>query len=364
MKVAVMVRGYLPVPRLADMVYAPIDLAVQISRGLVGKGHEVTFFAPEGSSLDKISVQTAGLRPLAGDNDSFQALLRNLELQVHFVPGLWDMKLSKAMFEQAEAGTFDMLYFHHPEVFFPFASDYPKVPIACNLHDPISDWLIETQQLYNSPNQHFISISDNQRKPAPDLNWLATIHHGVDTDEFPFSEQAGDYLMYAGRIVPEKGVKEAVEIARKANEKLLIAGPIYPTTQKYFNRHIKPYLNDKIKYIGYVERHNLHQYYKKAKAFLAPLKWEEPFGLTIIEAMACGTPVVALRRGSIPEIVAHGKTGFIVDSVNEMVLALKDIGSIKRQDCRQHICDNFTISHMVDNYEKAFKKLLATYRTG
>ncbi len=357
MKIAAMVRGYIPAPRPADMVYAPIDLAVSITEGLAKLGHDVTYYGPKGTNLN-IPTENCGLRPLASDNKSFQDILHNTDMLMHYVPMLWDLKLARAMFERAESGEYDLLYFHHPEVAYPFAVKYPDVPVVYTVHDPLYDWYEESLELYKTPNQYRISISNNQRKGAENIEFIDTVYNGVDTDAFPYTEKAGDYLLFAGRIVPEKGVKEAVEIARRSGEKLIIAGPVFPNSQKYFNKFVKPFLNDKIKYVGYIARDKLADYYKNAKALLFPLQWEEPFGLTLIEAMACGTPVIALRRGSIPEVVEHGKTGFVVDSVNEMVLALQDINKIKRADCRAHVCKNFTIDTMVHGYEEAFKKVL------
>lgn len=358
MRIALMVRGYIPAPRPGDMVYAPIDLATAIAEGLQKRKHQVTFYGPEGTHLN-VATETCGMRPLVSNNQSFQDLLHNIELQMHYVPMLWDLKLARDMFEQAKRGKFDLLYFHHPEVALPFIKKYPEVRVAYTLHDPIYDWYKEVLDLYMTPNQHCISISDSQRKPAPELPYAATVYNGIDTEQFPFSENEGDYLIFAGRIVPEKGLKEAVEVARKSEEKLIIAGPIFPGTQRYFDRYVKPYLNDSIQYVGYIDRDKMQDYYKRAKALLMPIQWEEPFGLTMIEAMACGTPVIALRRGSVPEIIEDGKTGFITDNVNEMVLAVKELYRINRKDCRDHVCKYFTIDIMVKNYEETFKKILS-----
>ncbi|KKT22431.1 MAG: Glycosyltransferase, partial [Parcubacteria group bacterium GW2011_GWB1_43_8b] len=235
-----------------------------------------------------------------------------------------------------------------------------KVPTVYTLHDPIYPWRAEMFQMFASPNQYYISISDAQRVPAPDFNYLATIYNGIDLADVPFSEKHGDYLLFVGRITPEKGVAEAVEVARKTGEKLFILGP--ETTGSYWEEKIKPYLGDQIRHIGVVSRKELYEYYKNAKATLVPIQWEEPFGLVMVESMATGTPVVAFRRGSVPEVIDHGKTGYVVDSVSEMADALKKIDRIDRRECRRRVEANFTTELMVNRYEKEFLRLFAHFR--
>jgi len=358
-----MVRGYLPVPRPVDMIYAPIDLAVALAEGLTARGHQVDFFAPTGSKL-KTPVKSLNLRPLATNQAEFQELLTKSEEFNHYVPALWDNFLAQNMFEGARLGEYDLLYFHHPEIALPLAQQFKNIPVVYSLNDPVFPWYREIFELYGSPNQHFVSISKNQRRDAPDLNYAATIYNGVDTELFPFSAEHEDYLLLAGRIVPEKGVKEAVQIAEATNSRLLIIGPTFPSSQGYFDQYIKPYLNDKILYLGYIEHEKIWPYFQKAKALLMPIQWEEPFGLTMVEAMACGTPVIALRRGSIPEVIIDGKTGFVVDSVGEMIDAVHKINKIDRRTCRDHVKAHFSLQKMTDGYETAFEQILAHHKLG
>jgi glycosyltransferase involved in cell wall biosynthesis len=358
MKIAMMVRSYLPVPRPADMIYAPIDLAVAIAEGLTQQGHEVDLFAPLGSSLRHAKIESSNLRPLARNQEEMQKLLRNSEEVNHYIPALWDNYMVDEMFERAVAGEYDLLHFHHPEVALQAARANPNIPVAYTLHDPVYNWYKEVFELYGSPNQHFISISENQRRDAPDLPYAGTVYNGIDPNEFTYSADAEDYLMITGRIVPEKGFKEAIQVAQQTGMRLFIIGPVYPDHQGYFDQYIKPHLNDKILYLGYMEREHLVKYYQKAKALLMPIQWEEPFGLTMIEAMACGTPVVALRRGSVPEVLKHGKTGFVVNSLGDMAEALKKIDTIDRATCRAHVELNFSNDHMVQSYKEVYEKIL------
>jgi glycosyltransferase involved in cell wall biosynthesis len=232
------------------------------------------------------------------------------------------------------------------------------VPVAYTLHDPIYPWYRDLFDLYKSKNQHYISISENQRRDAPDLQFCATVYNGVDPAKFAFSDEHEDYLVFAGRITPEKGVKEAIEIAKQSKRRLFIIGPVAEANQEYFNQYVKPHLNDKILYLGFMEQEQLVKYYQKAAALLMPIQWEEPFGLTMIEAMACGTPVIALRRGSVAEVLVDGKTGFICDHVQDMVAAVGKLDQISHKDCRKHVEQHYAVKNMVNGYERAFRAII------
>lgn len=359
-----MVRGYIPVPRPADIVYAPIDLAVAVAKGLVARGHEVDFFAPNGSALPGVNVETLNLRALINNEAEFLATINDAGLQGHVQPSLWDGYFAREMFKRANNGQYDLLYFHHTEIALPFVRDNSKTPVVYTMNDPMFAWYKELFELYSSPNQHFVSISKNQRRDAPDLPYAANIYNGVDLEQFPFSAEAEDYLLIAGRVVPEKGFKEAIELAQATGDRLLMIGPVYPQMQGYFNQYIKPHLSDRILFLGAMEQEQLVRYYQKAKAFITPVQWEEPFGLTTVEAMACGTPAISLHRGAAPEIIKNGKTGYIVDSMTEMAEAVRKIGNINRADCRLHVEKNFSNERMVSAYETVFKRIVATNTIG
>jgi glycosyltransferase involved in cell wall biosynthesis len=353
-----MVRGYLPSPRPIDMVYAPIDLAIGIAQIMTAAGHHIDYYAPTGAEIPGVNMVTRNLRPLATDSQSFQDLLARGEPMGHYLPAMWDTYLAEEMFRRAHAGEYDLLHFHHPEVALQLAANYKHIPVLYTLHDPIYAWYREMFELYNSPNQHFVSISNNQRRDAPDLNYADTIYDGVDTDDFKFSAKHEDYLLYTGRITPEKGVKEAIQVAQATNHRLLIIGPVPPCNQGYFDQYIKPYLDDQILYLGFIERDKILPYYQKAKALLVPIQWEEAFGLTTIEAMACGTPAIAISRGSMPEIIQDGKTGYLVKSVGEMIEAVHKINKINRRACREHVMAHFSLKQMVGKYEATYRNIL------
>lgn len=362
MKIAMMVRGYLPIPRPADMIYAPIDLALATAEGLVAKGHQVTLFAPNGSELSTdsaVRIETLNLRPLAHNQQEFRELLSDSERTAHYIPGLWDRYMAHEMLRRTVDGEFDLAHFHHPEVTLDIAKLYPDAPITYTLHDPIYPWYKEVFELYHTPNQHFISISDNQRRDAPDLPYIATVYNGIDPQHWPPTSEIEDYLLCAGRIVPEKGMKEAIQVAKQTGHRLLIIGPVQPgASQDYYDQYIKPQLDDQILHLGFVERNQMWRYYQKAKALLTPVQWEEPFGLTAIEAMSCGTPVISLNRGAAVEIVVEGQTGFIVEGITEMIAAVGKVSQLSRDTCREHVKTHFSTSHMVSGYEKAFQEIL------
>lgn len=360
LKIAMMVRAFIVTPRPADMIYAPIDLEMAIARGLAERGHQVTVFAPLGSDVGsaRVTLETTNLRPLVHGQEDFENLLSDTELLAHDVHGLWDRYMVNTMYKRASAGEYDILHFHHPESALSAAAQKIDVPTVYTLHDPIFPWYRELFELFKSPNQHYISISDNQRRDAPDLPYAATVYNGTDVDLFSFSDEHDDYLLFAGRITPEKGVKEAIQVAKESNHRLLIIGPVSHGHQGYFDQYIKPELSERILYLGRMDQDQLPKYYQKAKALLTPIQWEEPFGLTTVEAMACGVPVISFRRGAAPEIIKDGKTGFVVNSISEMVEAVDRIDQIKRIDCRNHVASMFAVEQMVDNYEKAFYKIL------
>jgi len=253
---------------------------------------------------------------------------------------------------------FEIIHIHlKAEFALPF-SHLSKTPVIFTFHDPIYLWRAKILKLFQAENQYFISISDAQRKLAPGLKWIATIYNGLRLKDFPFSEKPKNHCLFLGRLLPTKGVYEAILVARKAKEKLLIIGT--KDSKKYWETKINPYLGKNIKYLGVVPYEKTYQFYRQAKVSLTPIQWEEPFGLTFIEAMACGTPVIVFDRGSAKEVVRDGKTGFVVKNVAEAVRALKKIGQIDRKECRKHVEKNFTVERMIDKYEEVYYKILGS----
>lgn len=194
----------------------------------------------------------------------------------------------------------------------------------------------------------------------PELNWIATVYNGIDISELPFMETAGNYLLWIGRITEKKGALEAIKIANACRLHLKMAGVVDPIDRPFFEKEIVPYIQSgAVEFIGELNANTKAQLYGTALATLYPISWHEPFGLVMAESMACGTPVVATRWGSVPEVVADGVTGFVVDTFDQMVDAVKRINTIKRSACRHRVEVNFTIQKMVEGYVAAYKKVLA-----
>ena len=205
----------------------------------------------------------------------------------------------------------------------------------------------------------FVSISDNQRAPLPDANWCGTVHHGLPGRLFHASYETGSYLAFLGRLTPDKGPDEAIRIARAAGMQLRIAAKQPRGERGYFRTHIEPELDGScVQLIGEVDDRRKQPFLSEAAALLFPIKWPEPFGLVMIEAMACGTPVIAYGAGSVPEIIEDGVTGFIVDSEEAAVKALKRLGEIDRRTVRSRFEQRFTAERMAQDYDRHYRKLL------
>lgn len=353
-----MVRGFLQTPAENDIAYSPAIVAKSVAEGLQKNGHEVTFYGPEGTSLDVHEIKTVGLRPIVHTQAEFDEFMHQADLFESYRPSLYDEMMARTMLKDAEDGLYDCVIFNHFESVLPLAALFPKVPIVYILHDFIDEHRREMLEMYQTPNQHFISISDSQRRDAPDLNYAATVYNGIDTKLFQPNGEPEDYLMISGRIAPEKGTKEAVQIAMQTKRRLLIIGSLSKSNHWYFDEHVKPYLNDKILFLGMLDREQLVKYYQKAAGVLMPIQWQEPFGLVLAEAGACGTPVIAFDRGAVPEVVKDGKTGFIVQNSAEIILAINKLDTIKRSACRDQIVKNFSVECMVKNYEKVLQKIV------
>lgn len=206
----------------------------------------------------------------------------------------------------------------------------------------------------------FVSISNDQRTHTTvGLNFVRTVYNAIDITQFPFSPHVGNYLVWLGRITPKKGVIEAIQVAKKFGMKLLIAAKIDTIDETFYKQEVKPLLSKKhAEYIGEIGPKEKAKLLKGAYALVNPIKWNEPFGLVMVESQACGTPVVAYPNGAAPELIKQGSTGYFAQTVNGLVLALKKIPELNRMDCRKNVEQKFTVQHMVDGYEAAYKKIL------
>ena len=320
--------------------YGPWEqVASTIAEGLVANGHDVSLFAT-GDSQTGGKLEWVCSHPYAED--------------AQIDPKVWECLHISNLMERA--GEFDIIHNHFD--FLPLTySRFIEIPMITTIHGFSSEKILPVYQKYNATST-YISISDANRHPS--LHYLDTIYHGIDSRQFSFREKKGDYLLYFGRIHPEKGTNEAIKIAISSGFPLKIAGLIQD--RGYFENEIKPYLKDnQVEYLGNADPVLRNKLLGGARALLHPISFEEPFGLSVAEAMMCGTPVIAYNRGSMPELIVHKKTGFLVNNVSEAVEAVHQLEIIAPQDCRDHALQNFSIATMISAYEKAYQKTLQKF---
>ena len=311
-------------------------------KSLVRRGHEVTLYAA-GDSTVKVPLAAGVPRSLR---------LAGLD---HFGPSFHLPMLSHVY---DYASRFDIIHSHVDCLSFPLAR-LVDVPTVSTMHGRLD--LNELLPIYRSYSDlPVVSISDDQRRPLPEINWVRTVYHGLPRNLLKFSPRSGNYLAFLGRMSPEKRPDLAIEVARRAGVPLKIAAKIDRTDRDYFESVIKPLLSAPgIEFIGEISEAEKQQFLGGALALLFPVDWPEPFGLVMIEALACGTPVIARPCGSIPEVLRHGVTGFIGSSVDELVAAVRKLGDISRQKCRDEFDARFTAEVMAANYERVYWQLTA-----
>lgn len=324
--------------RTPPLKYGPWEqVTSNIAEGLVEKGWDVSLFAT-GNSVTRGKLLSVCERPCAEDS--------NMDPKVAEC-----MHISNLM---ERANDFDVI--HNNFDFLPLSySRLISTPMLTTIHGFSSSKIIPVYKKYNGTS-HYVSISNSDRNA--ELDYIATVYNGINIDEFVFSREPEDYLLFFGRIHPDKGTYEAIEIAKKAKRKLIISGIIQD--QDYFDAKVEPFFNnDDIVFVGNSGPEDRLKLLSRACALLHPIKFREPFGLSVVEAMACGTPVIAFNLGSMPELILHEKTGFLVSDVNEATEAVGSIGSINRKKCTEWASSMFSRQKMVESYVKVYKKILS-----
>jgi glycosyltransferase involved in cell wall biosynthesis len=312
-----------------------------LTEELVRRGHDVVLFA-------------------SGDSDTSAELVACCPEGLRLNPHMRD-HVAYTMIElgkvSARAREFDIIHNHLDYLALPTARQ-TETPMITTLHGRLD--LPELQDVYAEfSEQYLVSISNAQRSPLPHARWLATVYNGIDLRHFTSREDAGDYLAFLGRISPEKGIDRAIQIAQAVDMPLRIAAKVDPVDREYFTATIKPMLRDpRVEYIGEIDEAHKDEFLGNAFAYLFPINWPEPFGMTMIEAMACGTPVIAMNLGSVPEVVVHGRTGFVCRSQAEMIDAVQRTGDICRGDCRMHVESHFSTFRMAEMYEAAYRTVM------
>lgn len=312
-----------------------------LTEELVARGHDVTLFATKDSktSANLVSVYPLGLKD-ANIKDLKQWTLLNL------------LNIGNAYKLQNE---FDLIHDHMSTISIPTAN-LSTVPVVMTLHGQIDN---TNKKLFeNLDKPYLVSISKSQVKNFPEVAAVDTVYNGLSLDHYPFSAEHKGYLLFVGRFFVDKGAHFAIQVARELNMPLIIAAKLEDKEEKYFNDYIYPNLDAKIRWVGEVGEKERNKLMSEAAAMLHPATWDEPFGLNMIEAMACGCPVIAFNKGSIPEVIKDGKSGYVVNSVSEMINAVKNIEKIDRAFCREYAIKNFSVKRMTDGYESLYYNIL------
>ncbi|MFE4105139.1 glycosyltransferase family 4 protein [Almyronema epifaneia] len=363
MRIAQVAPLWEPVPPTG---YGGIELVVGLlTDELVRRGHQVTLFA-------------------SGDSHTLARLEAVVPQAVRLNPAISAAAAEKIQLDRVRslASQFDLVHFHNWVPPFELTESL-GIPTLYTLHGPLTPEFSELCSRYRHHN--FISISDAQRPANLDLNYIRTIHNGIDPERYPFKAAAENreshcegaaadmpggtiasdrpYLAFLGRLSPEKGPHHAIAIAQRTGLPLKLAGKVDEIDRAFFEQAVLPHLDGHaIEYLGEVDHASKITLLSDAVATLFPITWEEPFGLIMIESMATGTPVIAMNRGSVPEVIVSGKTGFICNSFDQMAEAVLKVDSLNRRNCRELVMRHFSAGRMVDKYEAAYRKVLDKQR--
>src|SRR4030043_663244 len=334
-KIAQLAPLWIPVP---PKTYGGIELMLSfLTEELIARNYDITLFASGDSK------SSAKLIPLTEKGIWLQKDLRS--------PHAYINTALERIYRQRNS--IDLFYNHFDFFLFPL-SLLETVPILTPLHRPLDRVTIGACKAYRKIK--FCAISNDQRRSAEEngIPIIDVVYNGIDVDKYAFREEPDDYFIFLGRLNKEKGITDAINISKAAGVRLVVAGNIVGADEwNYFFHEVQPLLNEEnVNFVGQIDFDEKVRLLGGARALLFPINRREPFGLVMTEAMACGTPVIAYRKGSVPEVVKDKKTGFIVNNEKEMAQGVKKISSINRKDCRSHVEQNFTLKQMVDKYEE------------
>lgn len=335
--------------RVPPVKYGGTELVVSnLTEELVKRGHKVTLIA-SGDSKTKAKLYPVFSQSLRNDKKI------GADLKIRDAYKLIGLANAIIFLKNHH---FDLIHNHLGWRLLPWQKLF-SAPIVTTLHGPLD---AKYQQIIYSKyrDSYFVSISNNQRQPLKYLNFVATVYNGIAINKFNFKAQAGKYLAFLGRMSPEKGPVQAIKTAKQAGEKLIMAAKIDLVDQEYYQKKVKPLIDGRqIQFIGEINHQSKVKLLKNAKALLALIQWPEPFGLFMVEALACGAPVIANTRGAAPEIIQSGKNGFLVENINEAVAAIRQLDKINRHFCRESAVKKFSVKKMVDGYEEVYAKILS-----
>jgi glycosyltransferase involved in cell wall biosynthesis len=342
MKIGMIAPPWFPLPPRG---YGGIELVVShLTEGLVRHGHDVVLFASGDSN-------TRAHLSYVFDQAPFERIGTDSHLEIVH---------SMAAYRRTDE--FDLIHDHDglaSRAMGALVHHLTGTPVVCTLHGPADQ---VHQEILSSLREDlaFIAISDYQRQGFPDLRFVGTIPNAIEVEKHPFSAEKDDYFLFVGRMNPDKGGHTAIEVARRLNARLILAGKVNEGPERtFFAEQIEPHLSENVHYRGEVEHDVKLELYRGARCTLFPIHWPEPFGLVMIESLAAGTPVIAFRRGSVPEVVEHGRTGFVVETVDEMVDAARHVGEIDPAECRRAVRERFGVETFVTAHEEAYRTLLA-----
>ena len=343
MNVAVLAPPWFAVPPTG---YGGIEWIVWLlADGLVDAGHHVTLFA---SGDSRTKAKLVAVYPQAPSR----------------LIGRTQPELLHVLTAYAHADEFDVIN-DHTGMLGAVLGGAVDTPVVHTVHGPLEGEPGEVYELIGkvAPQVGLISISMNQRKPKPDLNWIANCHNALDFSVYPCKPHRGDYLLFLGRLSPDKGAHRAVAVAMETGLPLKIAGKKHdPKEHTYFHEFVEPHLVDGIEYLGEVSHGEKVELLQNARATLFPIEWEEPFGLVMIESMACGTPVIATRWGAVPEVIEHGRSGIIVDDYRQMAAALEEADALEPLELRRYVEEEFSPQRMVRDYVEAYETAIERAR--
>lgn len=351
-----------------DRIFAPLNASVDLADGLIDKGHQVFFYTASDVN-SKAQIISGDDRLIENNPIYYQFRFRSEEEKkfatAEIIKRDFEYDLTQRCYKDALEGKLDVVHSYHD-----FGAHYfdqlTNFPTIYTLHDPLPQTADTLEYLRFSKFTHhnFVSISNSQRKSILSLNFINTVYHGLNLKNYEFDDSPDDYFIYFGRLIEDKGADIAIKLSLELGIPLHLATSLSISNRNvsFYKEKIEPFIDgEKIVLRGYLERKDKSDFIKKAKAFIFPLRWEEPFGLTIIEAMACGTPVIAYNRGSISELIKDGVTGFVVDpkkGEDGLRDAISRIDEIDRNKCRQWVEDNFTLEKMINSYEKIYQEVI------
>lgn len=337
MRVAVVAPVWVRVP---PEQYGGIEIVVSLTvEELVRQGKDVTLFATGDAVTD---AKLRSIYPKA----------------VGFASGHQSFPEAHVAWAYSQAEEFDVIHNHAGVAGISMARLINK-PVVTTMHN---NYFVPENPVFKEQykdNQFFTPISDAQKREIPGINFTRTVYNAIDIPQYPFVEEKEDFLLSLGNLWEVKGHDTAIKVALETGMKIIVAGKLDPKGEEFFETKVKPLIdNDQVVFEGQVSPERKMELFSKAKAFMFPIRWEEPFGLVMIEAMACGTPVIAFRHGSVPEVIKDGKTGFICDTTEEMIEAVRKVGSISARTCREHVEREFSPLRMAEGYWDAYTDII------